>query len=191
MIRVFVSECTPSLAFEPSPLDQLVLTRNLLADALNESNPGLNVGEETVDSLEGVFRRMREVLLVGHKYVRILRFELIRLYEIQHALRSLGYFDIAGRLRLTLALTRVTLEIPMVLDRAMRDEPGQAPQPQGLDPAPPPQANGHANANGEARGGGGAKGTGELTSRGLLGPRIKGALVLACKVLEKGERIGL
>lgn len=33
-------------------------------------------------------------------------------------------------------------------------------------------------------------GGGELQSRGLLGPRVKGVLVLACKVLEKGERFG-
>ncbi|KAI5476700.1 hypothetical protein MNV49_007358 [Pseudohyphozyma bogoriensis] len=93
-------------------------------DALNEANPGLNFGEEAVENLEGMFRRVHEVVLTGQKYLRVIKFELIRLYEIQHQLRALSYFDIVGRLRLTLALTRVTLEIPMVLDRAMREDPG-------------------------------------------------------------------
>lgn len=31
--------------------------------AMNESNPGLNIGDEAVDSVEGAFRRVREVLL--------------------------------------------------------------------------------------------------------------------------------
>jgi hypothetical protein len=50
----------------------------------------------------------------------IIRFELIRLYEIQHSLRQLSYFDVFGRLRLTLQLARVTLSIPMAIDQAMK-----------------------------------------------------------------------
>lgn len=38
---------------------------------------------------------------------------------------------------------------------------------------------------------GAGPGSGELQRRGLLGPRVKGVLVLACKVLEKGERFGI
>ena len=57
----------------------------------------------------------------GKKYLSIIRFELIRLYEIQHSLRQLSYFDVFGRLRLTLQLARVTLSIPMAIDQAMRD----------------------------------------------------------------------
>jgi hypothetical protein len=34
--------------------------------ALNEGNPGLNVGDDTVESIEGVFRRLREALLGAH-----------------------------------------------------------------------------------------------------------------------------
>lgn len=50
---------------------------------------------------------------------------------------------------------------------------------------------------GGALGSGGAAGTGtgmgtggELTRRGLLGPRIRGVIVLATKILEKGEKFG-
>ncbi|GAA5871159.1 hypothetical protein JCM3774_006808 [Rhodotorula dairenensis] len=163
--------------------------------ALNEGNPGLNVGDETVESIEGVFRRLREALLAGQRYLRLIKFELIRLYEIQHSLRSLSYFDVYGRLRLTLALTRVTLEIPMVLDRAMREEL----------PAPINGANGIAA--GSSGSGTGARRSstsreprgaslsssqssesGQLERRGLLGVRTRGMLVLTCKMLERAER---
>lgn len=35
----------------------------VLVNALNEGNPGLNLGEEAVDSIEGAFRRLREIML--------------------------------------------------------------------------------------------------------------------------------
>lgn len=34
-----------------------------LKDVLNEGNPGLNLGEDAVETLETAFRRMRELLL--------------------------------------------------------------------------------------------------------------------------------
>ncbi|ORY86630.1 hypothetical protein BCR35DRAFT_302335, partial [Leucosporidium creatinivorum] len=112
----------------------------VFVNALNEGNPGLNLGEETIDNLEGAFRRVREVVLSGsrslfypfrsstdlapsppfpppslsifppptsppptpphltrpttggQKYLRLIRFELIRLYQLQSDLRSLSYF---------------------------------------------------------------------------------------------------
>ncbi|GAA5905717.1 hypothetical protein JCM8208_000875 [Rhodotorula glutinis] len=166
----------------------------VFATALNEGNPSLNLGEETVDSVEGAFRRVREVLLSGQRYLRLIKFELIRLYEIQSALRSLGYFDVYGRLRLTLALTRVTLEIPMVLDRAMRDElPAPAPPPRGLGAAPGRER--ERGRDKENRRGGSAAGQagagikeGQLERRGLLGTKTRGMLVLTCKMLERAER---
>uniref|UniRef100_A0A1D1Y5N2 DnaJ subfamily C member 17 n=1 Tax=Anthurium amnicola TaxID=1678845 RepID=A0A1D1Y5N2_9ARAE len=93
-----------------------------LVNALNESNPGLNLGDDAIETLEIAFRRMRDLLLAGKKYVKIVQFELIRLYEIQQQLRSLSYFDVFGRLRLTLQLTRLTLTIPMLIDNAMKSE---------------------------------------------------------------------
>lgn len=93
----------------------------VMINALNEANPGLDLGEDAVQNFEGVFESIRAVVLTGQKYFRIIRFELIRLYETQHALRQLSYFDVFGRLRLTLQLARVTLNIPMAIDRAMID----------------------------------------------------------------------
>ncbi|UZJ51084.1 hypothetical protein CBS101457_000404 [Exobasidium rhododendri] len=99
----------------------------VLVSAMNESNPGLNLGGDAVDSIEGAFAKLREMMLAGKKYLGIIRFELIRLYEIQQSLRQLSYFDVFGRLRLTLQLARVTLSIPMAIDQAMKEsEEGEA-----------------------------------------------------------------
>jgi hypothetical protein len=90
--------------------------------AVNDISPTANLSEETIDSLLGTFRKLREVLLTGQKYVRVVRFELIRLYEIQHSLRQLSYLDVFGRMRLTLQLVRLTLSLPCAIDRAMQAE---------------------------------------------------------------------
>jgi len=65
MIRVFASASSaafPLVANTPrgQPAD---CGRLFHAAALNEGNPSLNLGDETVDSVEGAFRRVREVLL--------------------------------------------------------------------------------------------------------------------------------
>ncbi|GBC44564.2 DnaJ-domain-containing protein [Rhizophagus irregularis DAOM 181602=DAOM 197198] len=93
-----------------------------LVNALNENNPGLNLGDDAIETLEIAFRRMRDLLLAGKKYVKIVQFELIRLYELQQQLRSLSYFDVFGRLRLTMQLTKISLTIPMLIDNAMKAE---------------------------------------------------------------------
>ncbi|GAA5974460.1 hypothetical protein JCM11641_003228 [Rhodosporidiobolus odoratus] len=155
--------------------------------ALNEGNPGLNLGDDAVDNLEGAFKRVREALLAGQRYLRLIKFELIRLYEIQHSLRTLSYFDVYGRLRLTLALTRVTLEIPMVLDRAMRDET-PAPAVGGGPPVKVEVGVRERAEEGEDEGEGDGGKAGQLERRGLLGMRTRGMLVVTCKLLEKAER---
>ena len=48
--------------------------------------------------------------------------ELIRLLEVQHAFRQLSYFDILGRSRLTIQLTRITLSLPIALERALQEQ---------------------------------------------------------------------
>ena len=42
------------------------------------------------------------------------------MYEIQQSLRQLSYFNITGRLKLTLQLARVTINIPLAIDQAMK-----------------------------------------------------------------------
>ncbi|KAL9938107.1 hypothetical protein V8E36_002730 [Tilletia maclaganii] len=120
----------------------------VLVNALNEGNQGMHLGSDAVDSLEGAFRRLRKVLLAGKKYLTIIRFELIRLYEIQHSLRQLSYFDVFGRLRLTLQLARVTLSIPMAIDQAMK-EPSDDSEDDDYEgePADEEDGNGEAGAS--------------------------------------------
>ncbi|CED85371.1 Molecular chaperone (DnaJ superfamily) [Phaffia rhodozyma] len=89
---------------------------------INETAPGLTISPDAVDHLEGVFRRIREIMIRQSGYTRVVRFELIRLYEIQSSLRSLRWLDLRGRLRLGLQLTRVVISIPLVLDNKMKDE---------------------------------------------------------------------
>lgn len=94
----------------------------VLVNALNEGNPSMNLGDDAVDSIEGAFKRLRDIMLAGKRYLSIIRDELIRLYEIQHSLRQLSYFNITGRLKLTLQLARVTINIPLAIDQAMKQQ---------------------------------------------------------------------
>lgn len=107
---------------------------------MNEGNPGLNLGDDAADSIEGAFRRLRSMLLAGRKYLAVIRFELIRLYEIQQNLRQLSYFDVFGRLRLTLQLARVTLSIPMAIDTAMKEPENEGEGEEGLGRGEEPAA---------------------------------------------------
>lgn len=115
--------------------------------------------------------------------------------EPQHALRQLGYFNVTGRLRLALTLARVALEVPMVVDRAMIEDAGnQYGGPHASRDAS--AANSEDSQEEAAAAADGAEGRSkakprELQSRGFLPVRVKGALVLTCKMLEKGERLGL
>lgn len=46
--------------------------------------------------------------------------ELTRALEIQSAFRQLPYFDITGRSRLTIQLTRITISLPVTLENAIQ-----------------------------------------------------------------------
>ena len=93
-----------------------------------------------------------------------------------------------------------------MLDKAMRlEEPSRGPsssrkksEDTSDDTTDDEKASwgGNGHANGSAGGMDGSSefsgmGTGEVQRRGLLGPRVKGVLVVACKYLEKGEKMGL
>lgn len=41
---------------------------------------------------------------------------------MQHAFRELSYFDIVGRFRLTIQLTRITLSLPIALEKALQEQ---------------------------------------------------------------------
>lgn len=97
-----------------------------------------------------------------------MKFELIRLYEIQHDLRQLSYFDVFGRLRLSLQLARVTLSIPMAIDKAMREDDDDEEADGTHRPA------GYVDNDEEAL----HAADRQVVKKGLLGPRVAGVLGL-------------
>lgn len=145
----------------------------VVINALNEGNPGLNLGEEVVASLEGAFGRLRTRLLSGKKYMGLVRFELMKLYELQASLRALSYFNLLGRLRLSLALARVTISIPMRIDEAMKE-------------------GGEVSSGEEEEEEAGDSELGKASSKrdrkGILPPKVAGLLEATVAVLERGER---
>ncbi|RUS19981.1 hypothetical protein BC937DRAFT_86604 [Endogone sp. FLAS-F59071] len=144
--------------------------------ALNEMNPNLNFGEEVIDTIEVAFRKLREVFLSTHKYFKLVRFELMRLYELQHELRQLSYFDILGRLRLTMTIARVLMEIPIMINVASKGEEDKAA---ATAAAAGKEANKDDNmtANKEGREG------------GIFGERVEKVLRMVVGLLEKGEKL--
>jgi hypothetical protein len=107
-IRVIISASPPaSRSLCGTRATVSALTVRLLAGLAG----GLNLGPDTVESMEGVFRRLRDLMLSGQRYTRVVQFEIIRLYEIQQALRALRWLDIRGRMRLGLQLTRVVVSV--------------------------------------------------------------------------------
>jgi len=110
-------------------------------EAINDINPSIKLGEDGINSvlvtLQGLRERALSASLAYHSVVFLLpnggqlqitacraciyaiHGEIIRLVELQHAFRQLSYFDIMGRSRLTIKLTRVTLSLPFALERAL------------------------------------------------------------------------
>lgn len=77
------------------------------------SRSGANgaLGEETIASFELACMRLRELVLQGERSTRILRGDIILAWEIGQRLRALRWFDIRGRLGLTLQMTRVLISL--------------------------------------------------------------------------------
>ncbi|KAJ1307357.1 hypothetical protein OPQ81_001462 [Rhizoctonia solani] len=90
--------------------------------SVGEMNPKLNFSEETTEVLLQALVNLRDVIVSGQHHFRLLKFELIRLYEIQHALRQLSYFDVPGRLKLTIQLARLAIALPVNVDKAMAEQ---------------------------------------------------------------------
>ncbi|KAG9127876.1 hypothetical protein FRC07_008144 [Ceratobasidium sp. 392] len=131
--------------------------------SINEINPALNFGEDKTEALLHALLNIRDVIISGQQHLRLIKFELMRLYEIQHALRQLSYFDLPGRLKLTVQLARLTIALPVNVDKAImaaqRDTLGQ---PEGEI---------------------------QLHRGRYLPSSVHTVINLACTVLETGERV--
>ncbi|KAG0708079.1 hypothetical protein DFH29DRAFT_994336 [Suillus ampliporus] len=88
--------------------------------AISDLNPSLELGDDGINSVLSVLLSVRERILTCRTCVVALHGELTRVLEIQSAFRQLPYFDIAGRSRLTIQLTRITISLPVTLENAVQ-----------------------------------------------------------------------
>lgn len=92
---------------------------------LHTQYPNL-VSEEVVINVERSFIRIRELVLTTRTYALLIYIELGRIRRVQKRLMGLGYMDVLGRTRLTIHLVRVTLAVPMRVDRALKQREEKA-----------------------------------------------------------------
>jgi len=100
------------------------IVRNWL-EGLHKQYPNL-VSEEVVIGVERSFIRIRELVLTTRTYALLIYIELGRIRRVQKRLMCLGYFDVVGRAQLTIHLVRVTLAVPMRVDRALKQREEKA-----------------------------------------------------------------
>lgn len=116
-------------------------------ESLHAQYPNL-VSEEVVINVERSFIRIRELVLTTRTYALLIYIELGRIHRVQKRLMGLGYLDVVGRARLTIHLVRVTLAVPMRVDRALkqREEKAWRAKVAGLQAAgiTPPEQMGRA-----------------------------------------------
>jgi hypothetical protein len=84
------------------------------------------VSEEVVVGVERSFIRIRELVLTTRTYALLIYIELGRIRRVQKRLMDLGFFDFVGRAQLTIHLVRVTLAVPMRVDRALKQREEKA-----------------------------------------------------------------
>jgi len=94
-------------------------------ESLHNQYPNL-VSKEVVINIEKSFVRMRELVLTTRTYALLIYIELGRIHRVQRRLMGLGYLDVIGRTKLTIHLVRVTLAVPMRVDRALKQREEKA-----------------------------------------------------------------
>lgn len=104
-------------------------------EALNEINPSIRLEEDGINSVLVTLEAIRERALstwnlcsqsihqltstsACRACINALHAELTRLLEVQHAFKVLSYFDILGRTKITIQITRIALGLPIVLEQA-------------------------------------------------------------------------
>ncbi|KAH9943707.1 DnaJ-domain-containing protein [Amylocystis lapponica] len=90
--------------------------------AVNDINPSLRLGEEGINSVLMTFQSIRERALTCRTCVLVLHTELSRVMEVQRAFRELSYFELRRRSCLTVQLARLTISLPIALDKALAGE---------------------------------------------------------------------
>ncbi|KAF9223554.1 DnaJ-domain-containing protein [Gyrodon lividus] len=101
----------------------LEMIRTLLR-AIHDLNPSLGLGDDGINSVLSVLQSIRGRVLTCRACMIALHTELSRVLELQYTFRQLPYLDITGRSRLTIQLTRITLSLPVTLEKAIQDFQG-------------------------------------------------------------------
>jgi hypothetical protein len=83
-----------------------------VVDYVQSLNADLKISK---DSAKQIFESVRDFCLWSGKCWGAAEFEIINLVEIQQDLLSLSYFDVLGRLRLTVAMSKGFLKIPFLI----------------------------------------------------------------------------
>ncbi|KAG2237045.1 hypothetical protein BDF21DRAFT_20506 [Thamnidium elegans] len=97
-------------------------TLRTVIHAMNETNKLIHVNDDVLAIAEVGFLKIRDIILSSQKYYRIIQFELLRLYELQEEIRSVSYFDVWRRIKLSIAIAKVVVQIPLTVNSAIKQE---------------------------------------------------------------------
>lgn len=106
-------------------------------------------------------RRLIHSFIATHQYYKVVQFELMRLYELQHELRTLSYFSLWRRMQLSITICKVLLQLPIIIN-------AESKQRQLLE-----------DVNSQQK---------IEQQQGILNQNIESALKLAVGLLETGEK---
>ncbi|KAF8945187.1 hypothetical protein BGZ46_006080 [Entomortierella lignicola] len=146
--------------------------RNMI-NTMNNTAGGVRLGEDAIGVIEDMFLRLRYVLNGCKKYMTLVHEQVQQLSEINHSMRSLAYLDVLGRFRLTLRLSKVMLQIPMIIQEEMKREIAVAA---ALEAAKEPEESG------------GEKKNAGLVENVFLNDRVETVLKKVVSAIETGER---
>ena len=104
------------------------------------------------------------VNIATHQYYKVVQFELMKLYELQHELRTLSYFSLWKRMQLSITICKVLLQLPIIIN-------AESKQRQLLEDV--------KDKNDKKE---------KIKKGGILGQNIESALKLAVGLLETGEK---
>ncbi|KAI8642275.1 hypothetical protein BD408DRAFT_416823 [Parasitella parasitica] len=144
-------------------LDGEFQTMRAFIHALNETNPGMHITEDAILQIELGFRKMRELFQSTHQYYKVVQFELMRLYELQHELRTLSYFSLWRRMQLSITICKILLQLPIIINT-------ESKQRQLLE-----DTDDNSKKKRDQHG-------------GILNQKIENALQMAVGLLETGEK---
>jgi len=94
------------------------ITRRYL-NTLQRSYPHL-LTPSFIVSIESSFVKIRELVLTTRIYALIIYIELSRIKRVTTKLNQLNWTDVVGRTKMTVHLVRVTLAVPMRVDKALK-----------------------------------------------------------------------